>query len=279
MQLKGANLGLNKTPIDVLALMAAGANHARWNFVYPGNTPDVWDYAQYMIWIDDNLAQLVSDSTGIKKIVCLMTPPGGNRFYNSQVHQRHFISVWKYIAKRLKHNKTVIGYDILNEPDMEMSLWRKIARDTCEELKSISKDKLRIVSVKNGLSGHLKAFKPFSAMTHATFHCYRPMNYTHQHVLPELVTDVDYTHGEATKDLKKAATWQKKNPKYKIYVGEFSAARWAHNAHLYLREVAEFVTERGWDWAYHAWAEADCWNLQIGDGDRLHMIKASWNNP
>jgi len=49
-----------------------------------------------------------------------------------------------------------------------------------------------------------------------------------------------------------------------IYVGEFSAIRWApgDSALHYLRDCIEIFEEYGWDWAYHAYREWDGWSLE-----------------
>jgi len=44
-----------------------------------------------------------------------------------------------------------------------------------------------------------------------------------------------------------------------IYIGEFSAIRWAPGAAAYLRDLIEVMEENQWDWAYHAFREWDGW--------------------
>ena len=50
-----------------------------------------------------------------------------------------------------------------------------------------------------------------------------------------------------------------------IYLGEFSAIRWApeDSAYRYLRDCIELFEEFGWDWSYHASANgaAGVWNM------------------
>jgi aryl-phospho-beta-D-glucosidase BglC (GH1 family) len=49
-----------------------------------------------------------------------------------------------------------------------------------------------------------------------------------------------------------------------IYVGEFSAIRWApdNSAQRYLKDCIEFFEEMGWDWSYHAFREWDGWSVE-----------------
>ncbi|MDI9385891.1 MAG: cellulase (glycosyl hydrolase family 5), partial [Verrucomicrobiota bacterium] len=50
-----------------------------------------------------------------------------------------------------------------------------------------------------------------------------------------------------------------------IYVGEFSAIRWAPGAVDYLRDCIELFEEYDWDWSYHAYREWDGWSVEHGD--------------
>jgi len=54
-----------------------------------------------------------------------------------------------------------------------------------------------------------------------------------------------------------------------IYIGEFSAIRWApgDSAFNYPRDVIDVMEEYGWDWAYHAFREWQGWSVEHG-GDR-----------
>jgi hypothetical protein len=49
-----------------------------------------------------------------------------------------------------------------------------------------------------------------------------------------------------------------------IYIGEFSAIRWApdDSAYRYLKDVIELFEENNWSWAYHAFREWDGWSVE-----------------
>ena len=51
-----------------------------------------------------------------------------------------------------------------------------------------------------------------------------------------------------------------------IYIGEFSAIRWAPNdsACRYLKDCIELFEEFGWDWSYHAFREWNGWSVDYG---------------
>ncbi|MFC1852481.1 hypothetical protein ACFL27_19970 [candidate division CSSED10-310 bacterium] len=73
-----------------------------------------------------------------------------------------------------------------------------------------------------------------------------------------------------------------------IYVGEFSAIRWApdNSAYYYLRDVIELFEEYEWNWTYHAFREWHGWSVEHsedpddyepfeGETDREKLLK-SW---
>jgi hypothetical protein len=57
----------------------------------------------------------------------------------------------------------------------------------------------------------------------------------------------------------------------RIYVGEFSAVRWApdHSAYRYLKDNLEVFEANGWDWTYHAFRENNCWSVEL-NGDKVN---------
>ena len=48
----------------------------------------------------------------------------------------------------------------------------------------------------------------------------------------------------------------------RIFVGEFSAIRWAPGAARYLDDCISIFEEYGWDWAYHAFREWPAWSVE-----------------
>ncbi|MFC7619258.1 hypothetical protein [Microlunatus sp. GCM10028923] len=51
----------------------------------------------------------------------------------------------------------------------------------------------------------------------------------------------------------------------RIYVGEFSAIRWAPGAAQYLRDSVELFEEYGWSWTYHSFRDWHGWQLDYTD--------------
>lgn len=48
----------------------------------------------------------------------------------------------------------------------------------------------------------------------------------------------------------------------RIFLGEFSAVRWAPGAADYLDGIISLAEEYGWDWTYHAFRESPVWSVE-----------------
>ncbi len=104
-------------------------------------------------------------------------------------------------------------------------------------------------------------------------HMYLPHPFTHQGVYdnprgfeyPGLIQGVKWDKDRLRLALKPALDFQR-DYGVAMYVGEFSAIRWApgESACDYLRDVIEIMEEYGWDWAYHAFREWDGWSVEHG---------------
>lgn len=192
--------------------------------------------------------------------------------------EKKFISTWETLAEKYRSSAMVIGYDIANEPDLqdiESDKWQLIAEKTAKAIRNIDPYTTIIVQPHNS-SDDPEGFKHFEPIdvTNVVYslHVYVPYEFTHQFVSPEINTAYEYP-GECIgyywdKDLLKKALapaleFQEKY-NVPIYVGEFSAVRFASNesAYRYLSDCIEIFEEYGWDWTYHAFREASCWSVE-----------------
>ena len=114
-------------------------------------------------------------------------------------------------------------------------------------------------------------------------HMYQPHQFTHQGVYdaPVGITypgEIGGRHWdkEAIRKALRPAIDYQRDYGVEIYIGEFSAIRWApgSSAHDYLRDVIEVMEENGWDWAYHAFREWDGWSVEHGP-DRKDRRRSS----
>jgi hypothetical protein len=101
---------------------------------------------------------------------------------------------------------------------------------------------------------------------------YMPYHFTHQKVVPCFSKTVKYPglregggqiwdRNRVRAELQHIVNFQKQW-NARIYVGEFSATRWAPGAYEYLKDVTDVFEENGWDWTYHAFRENPCWSVE-----------------
>lgn len=198
--------------------------------------------------------------------------------FESSLAEKKFVSTWEILAEKYRSSTIVMGYDIANEPslhDIESDKWQLIAEKTAKAIRSIDPSTAIIIQPHNS-SNNPEGFKYFEPIdvTNVVYslHVYVPYEFTHQFVSPETNTAFEYP-GECIgyywdKDLLKKALAPALNfqERYNVplYVGEFSAVRFAPNgsAYRYLVDCIEIFEEYGWDWTYHAFREASCWSVE-----------------
>jgi endoglucanase len=71
--------------------------------------------------------------------------------------------------------------------------------------------------------------------------------------------------------LKQVAEFQRKYNVH-IYIGEFSAIRWApgDSAQRYLKDLIDIFEVHDWDWSYHAFREWDGWSVEHATDRNSH---------
>lgn len=280
---------------DLEDLAKWGANLIRWQLVRAwGKAGTDRDQAEYSKWIDGKIAeldQLLTDAgrLGIKVVIDLHSPPGGryeNRnmamFYEKEYAQQ-FIEVWERMARKFKGNPAVWGYDLINEPVQSMPAvydYLTIQIMAARAIRQIDPDVPIIIESNEWDSP--AAFKylgplPMKDIIYQV-HMYVPGEFTHQGVnnnwgetskdklitYPGLVSGKEYNRETLCKILQPVIDFQKKYG-VRIYVGEFSAIRWAPGAAQYLDDCISIFDEHNWDWSYHAFREWTGWSVEYSN--------------
>ena len=284
--LRGCMLpGRATTEDDIETLHRWGATMARFqimrNWFMDNDCRDLEEYAQ---WIDsrlDNLEDVLrwAEARGMKICVDLHSPPGGKRpgdrtmnmFFEEQ-YADAFVETWKRIAARFKGHPAIYGYDLVNEPVQKMPVpfdYWELQRRAAEAVRAIDPD--TPIVVESNLSAAPSAFRYLSplAMDNVIYqiHVYKPHDYTHQGIkgTPPGAVWPDPGRGRdielLRRTLEPVRAFQERH-RARIYVGEFSAASYAPGAERYLRDCISLFEEYGWDWTYHAFREADVWNVE-----------------
>lgn len=279
-----------------------GGNLIRWQLLYIPHDNPPHDYVAYDRWLERALAKLDdvirwSRELGVKVVVDLHSPPGGHvaragavatasgDFWSTPAAQEHFVEVWRRIATRYRDEHDIIwGFDLLNEPDDRTVTpaaddWQALAARAGLAIREI--DSARTLIIEPPLSGSAEGFAVFQPLGLAnvvySFHLYAPFNYTHQGVdapvpplaYPGVVDGRPWDRAALEASIAPAVAFAQKH-RVHLYVGEFSALRWAPGADRYLADAIAIFEKHGWDWSYHAYREWHGWNLELGtDRDDL----------
>ena len=286
---RGAMIAPNGFDADDLEVFADqwNGNLVRWqlNFNSP-TTEEYFDYLEKECEKFDKMIPLLEDR-GVKVCLDLHDPPGGfnedyiMRIFVDEPFSEMFVEIWERLAKRYAGQSVIWGYDLVNEPvdgipsqgDYHIS-WRDLAERAAHRIREIDQEVPIVFEPANYAS--LRCFKDLEPLNlpNVIYSCheYIPVEFTHQTVMKDFTNPVTYP-GEISGEywdkerLRQAlsgviAFQQKYN--VPIFVGEFSAIRWApgNSAYNYLKDAIELFEEYGWDWTYHAFREWDGWSVE-----------------
>lgn len=298
-RLRGTMVSADVTPGD-LRVLGEGwhANLIRyqlnWTAAPNGHFDGLNDAAAYDAWLAGRLDYLDTllpycKKYGLRVVVDLHTPPGGDGMapigewpmFTDKGYEDKFLKIWRLISTRYKDSKSVWGYDLANEPIQGAVApgvmdWHAIATETAQVVRKIDPHHAIIVEAGPGGSfANLKYFKPLPVTGVVySIHMYDPGQFTSQGVYPDLPIGVEYpsTIGGTEWDKKQMERHLAEVAEYQrryhvsIYVGEFSAIRWAPDgsAYRYLKDATDIFEEHGWDWSYHAFREWQGWSTEVG---------------
>lgn len=306
-RLRGAMISPNLSEEDLRVLgQEWNANLIRWQLIRTGRFADSLDLKAYDEWLKGELAKLdrmlpACEKYGLRVALDLHSPPGGkstsggyagsdNGLFTDAACQDRFVTLWQEIARKYKDNPVIWGYDLANEPVEAVTTpglldWQELAEKTAKAIREIDAERAIIVEPASwGSPDGLLALEPLDVPNVIySVHMYIPHEFTHQNVHNETSPKVypgemggrKWDKAELQKALQPAIDFQKKYNVH-IYIGEFSAIRWApdNSAYRYLRDVIEICEAHDWDWSYHAFREWDGWSVEHG-ADRQNRQRAT----
>jgi hypothetical protein len=267
---------------DVQGLIDIGATVARYQIYYDWNAVKFATCDQYTANTRHytNYLQTLLD-LNIKWVVDLHVPFGGRE--NSQdivfldkVKQDCMANVWLEIASKFKNNDKIFAYDLYNEP---LGAHRDIS-DFMHRLRSVVRsidtDKIVIVAPYQHSAkyfGKLKVY-PKDLKTWYSFHFYDPGSFTHYGGSTPSNKAARYPqNGQSQSEriarlestfLTEVITFQRKNPKAKIYLGEFGSSIYTDKASRFrwYNDVSKIANARFDAWTFHAWREWEGWSIE-----------------
>lgn len=301
-RLRGAMISPQSLTEKDLAVLAQdwGANLVRWQLIRSGLPANETGYTSYDQWLDGELARLDrglgwAAKMGVKVVVDLHSPPGGKRtaggyqaaigsIWTDPGAQAKFIAVWRKIAARYQGDQRIWGYDLVNEPDDTNVAegcddWQTLALRAGQAIREIDPNSTLIVEPPSwGSPQGFAGFQPVPLTNIVySFHMYNPHEFTHQGVFGPS-EPITYPGRIAGALCDKAALEKSVGPaidfarRYRVhlYVGEFSAIRWAPGAEKYLDDLIRIFEAHGWDWSYHAFREWEGWSVEYGPDQNDH---------
>jgi aryl-phospho-beta-D-glucosidase BglC (GH1 family) len=291
-RLRGTMISPN---IDEESLRVLGqqwnANVVRWQLVGWKPRGKALDLAAYETWLQGQLQKLdaglpLCEKYGLMVVVDLHCAPGGSAecgkgLFNDASCQKKFVEVWERLARKYKEAKAVWGYDLLNEPsegavDESCADWEELAGRAAKAIRAIDPKRAIIVEPpQGGGPSGLDKFYPIDA-TNVVYsvHMYLPHAFTHQGVhtkwtkkfrYPGEIDGQMWDKARLEAALAPAIKFQKMYGAH-MYIGEFSAIRWApdNSAYRYLKDLIDIFEAHGWDWSYHAFREWSGWSVEHG---------------
>jgi endoglucanase len=284
--LRGFNLDLNRLgPADFEALAATGANLVR--LMLPvDRCPTCTEYS--MRFGPDYLAQVAElarrHRLALVVTVAVFPPDVQSEYWTDPALQASLVDHWRRIARELKGVARWVAYDLVNEPNPperfyadKVRRWSELAGQLIRAIRAEDPDAAVVVALPGVYwrSAEIMTPLPFENLVY-TFHLYDPMALTHQGLKGYPKTEryrpgeVDGTVESATA---KVAAFARRH-QVPIYVGEFSAVRWAPDdgADRYVERVIALFEAQGWPWTYHAFRGYPGWNPELEPADMQTVL-------
>jgi endoglucanase len=282
------------------------ANLIRWQLIRTGRSAQAASLDDYDQWLEGELKKLdaalpVCEQVGLRVVLDLHSPPGGkataggyvgsdDRLFTDPACQKRFVELWQRMAARYKDAKPIWGYDLVNEPVEDLieegcDDWQALAERAARAIRAIDPQRTIIVEPAawggpDGLNDLMPL--PISNVVYSV-HMYMPHAFTHQGVhsagpayrYPGLIEGKQWDKAQLEAALRPVVEFQKAYG-VQIYIGEFSAIRWAPegSAGRYLKDLIEIFEAHGWDWSYHAFREWDGWSVEHGPDRKDHKRAA-----
>jgi endoglucanase len=276
---------------DIQDLAALGANFIAYQIIWAGPA-DTATLQEYDTWLANRLQfvdQLVNqaEALNMKILLVLHTPPGGfssrtapatHRVFNDDAFRNRIKTVWQEIATRYRDSKAIYGFDLLNEPaigsrsKVGFDQWNTLAQELVAIVRAAAPTQKIVIEPVYGNPDLFRSLRPIKDTNVAySFHSYFTSQFRNQGLNGRLA-NVPYPKGKfnrnaLAKSVQGAVKFVRKNKGVSIIAGEFAAPRWApkQGALNYLRDSINIFEKNRWDWANHAWREADIWSMEHTD--------------
>ncbi|MDD4537845.1 MAG: cellulase family glycosylhydrolase [Lentisphaeria bacterium] len=283
---------------DLPDLASWGATLIRWQLIRNwGARNSDQDPAEYLEWVRKRVPEVIQvldrcQELGMKVVLDLHVPPGGRReggwmtMFENQVFADAFAEAWRILAKGVKGHPALFGYDLINEPcqpnDVVLIDYLTLQYNVAKIVRGI--DPVTPIIIESNNWSSAPSFRyltplPLNDIIYQA-HMYHPGGFTHQGVHGSPIGAIypdpakKWDKDELRRHLQPVRDFQLKY-NARIYIGEFSAIRWAVGAAQYLQDCIDIFEEYGWDWSYHAYREWSGWSVEHGSDPKDEKPAAS----
>lgn len=213
----------------------------------------------------------------------------GSNHWGNTTATSSLVAALSYLAKKYKDNKTIIAFDLMNEPVITGVYtdltWHALAYQLTADIRLADPNRTVVFETTN-YADSLKftnlMLLPFDNVVYS-FHSYGPHGFTHQGVsgLPVLASSPPATDSYPGFDDTYNPPWNtathsayhnniktfKTTYNVPIYVGEFSVVIYANPTARYnlLKDKLDLFNSEGWNWTYHSQGDWVGWDFRRQD--------------
>jgi aryl-phospho-beta-D-glucosidase BglC (GH1 family) len=217
---------------------------------------------------------------GFKVVIVFqpITTQATPEFWADAQLQASIAANWLSVATEYNGNATIAGYDLINEPIAPAGQvqWIALATQLIDIIRDV--DSSHVIIFEPSPGGIPESFStmtaplPFSNIVYSV-HDYEPYQFTHQGIL--FPTSLTYPGaGSANVAPTDRATLSSQLAPVRqfvatfhvpIYVGEFSAPRWAPDlsSNSYVSDSIALFEAEGYSWTYHQWRGYPGWDAEL----------------
>lgn len=263
-----------------------------------GPSADSMSVAEYMNAVtgvlnnlDTNLAPLLRQYN-MKIVLSIGTPPGGFssvappkpqfRIFSDAAYQQAMRDLWSMLSARYKGSDIIAAYHLLSEPATGvrpaagLRNWYALQRELVALIRVNDAVTPVIVTAEFSSPSKLASIKPAanSGPLWYAINMYHPIEFlrqgvenpAYQYTWPD--NKRRFNSLSVQKYLRSTIQFAKLR-RARIIVTEFTTSQFALNGGgtRYLKDVLSIFARNGWYWAFHAWAEADVWDVRFAAKD------------
>lgn len=198
-------------------------------------------------------------------------------FWDNPDRRKEAINIAAQLADRFKNRGLELGgYSILSEPAVRRNKTPELPAAWPELMRSIVKtirqrDPKRYITVSLSIGGMPNMYAGLRPLDDPYIiyeaHMYVPHPYTHQGIYGHPLGgaypgSINFRHWDrkALEEFMSPLIEFQKKYDVPIFVGEFSAVRWAPGAEHYLKDLIDIFDSHGWSWVYFQYKSWHGWD-------------------